>query len=331
MEEKNTSLSHHTMIEDMLRRAISGDISAANNMLNYLNSAYPALKQSMQEAINDHTDARIWMRLLQWLALHTWNDHLECERQTTPIASERVDKSIEEVFLHDKGDLNKRRKETTLLSSLDDSRSQIRQFAAYLLGMRGNPHAIRMLTETIETGSKESQLRAIHALETIGSERCGPPLLKALIMDRGKVHREAGRALNRLGKLVESTWLKALDHPDDHIRWHAARGLGNIGDARHAQILAKGLMDENRIVRWATADVLAHLGARGVPATLQILSYTDLNEQTRQAAYHALHAITSREVQTRLKPLLDAMHDPSANVKVPGIAQRLLLEWERVE
>ena len=331
MVENNTLLSQHTMLTDILRQALKGDVSAANHMLKYLSSPNPALRQSMQEAINDLPDVRIWMKLLRCLALHSWNDHLECEQQTAPIASQRIDNSIEDVFLQDKGDLNKSRKETTLLSGLDDSSSQIRQVAAYLLGLRGNPHAIRVLSETIESGSIESQLRAVKALETVGDERCGPPLLKALIMNRGEIHREAGRALNRLGKIVESTWLRALDHPNDHIRWHAARGLGNIGDARYAQILAEGLLDENRLVRWATADVLAYLGARGVPATLKILSYSRLDVPIRQAAYHALHGITSRGVQKRLKPLLDAMHGPAADIKVPGIAQRLLLEWEKVE
>jgi HEAT repeat protein len=129
---------------------------------------------------------------------------------------------------------------------------------------------------------------------------------------------------------VEPTWLEALNHPDNHIRWHGARGLGNIGDAKYADTLAEGLLDENQAVRWATADVLAQLGAKAVPATLTIISQSKLNEQSRQAAYHALHGITSRQIQERIKPLLDALHGPAASIEAPAVAQRLLMEWEKV-
>jgi HEAT repeat protein len=172
------------------------------------------------------------------------------------------------------------------------------------------------------------RLRAVKALAALKDERCGPPLIKALATNRNNLHREARRALQSLGHLAKSAWLKALDHSDAHIRWHAARGLGELGDASYTYILAEGLLDENYAVRWATADVLAHLGKRGVPATLTILSQRKVTEQSRQAAYHALHGITSRRIQQLLKPLLYALRSPAASVEVPGIAQRLLLEWK---
>jgi HEAT repeat protein len=285
----------------------------------------------MQEAICDLTDARIWSKLLRCLALQRWNEHLDCERRSDSAASQRIDRSIIDLFLIDEGEEDQNMKESALLSGLDDLTSQIRQTAAYLLGLRGDPRAIPVLSEAIESGSKNRQLRVINALEAIEDEGCGPPLLRALIMDRGEVHREAGRALNRLGQLVESTWLEALDHPDNHIRWHGARGLGNIGDARYAYTLAEGLLDENQLVRWATADVLAKFGAKAVPATLTIISQYELNGQSRQAAYHALHGITSRQTQARIKPLLDALRGSAPNIEAPMIAQRLLLKWEKVE
>jgi HEAT repeat protein len=197
-----------------------------------------------------------------------------------------------------------------------------------LLGLRGDPRAIPYLDETIESGTTSWRLRSVRALATLRDKRCGPPLIKALAINRGSLHREARRALQSLGHLVKSAWLNALDHPDAHIRWHAARGLGELGDDRFALILAEGLLDDNYAVRWATSDVLARLGKRGVPATLTILSQRHLTEQSRQAAYHALHGITSSQIQQRLKPLLDALQSPVANIEVPVIAQRLLMEWE---
>jgi HEAT repeat protein len=104
-------------------------------------------------------------------------------------------------------------------------------------------------------------------------ERCGPPLIKALALERGELHHAAHRALQDLGPLAESAWLEALHHPNDHVRWHAARGLGSIGNVRGALMLAEGMRDKSELVRWATADVLAHMGAPAVPAVLTILSH----------------------------------------------------------
>lgn len=326
----NMSKERHPVETEMLKQAIEGDVSAANRALKYLSSANPTLRQLMQEAIYDLADYQLWTKLLNCLALQRWDDHLDCERRSDLTASQRIDQSIIEIFIEDVSEEDKSIKESALVSGLNDLIPQVQQTAAYLLGLRGDERAIPVLSEALGSGSKDWQLRAIRVLESIGDERCGPPLLKALIVDRGEVHREAGRALNHLGRKVESTWLEALNHSDNHIRWHGARGLGIIGDAKYAETLAEGLLDENQVVRWATADVLAQLGVRAVPATLRIISQGKLNEQSRQAAYHALHGISSRQIQKRIKPLLDALHGTAASIEAPSVAQHILMEWEKV-
>lgn len=329
MMKINKPTVRHTMQAELLRQALIGNITGINTVLNYLSSANPTLRQIMQETIYDHSDPWLWEKLLHCLALHRWDEHLDCYRRSDPVASKRIDDSITEVFLEDESEADKEMKTVVLLSGLDFADSQVSQTAAFLLGLRGDTCAIPVLSKTIKCDSSKWQLRAIRALDTIGDENCGPPLLEALITGRGEVHREAGRALNHLGKSAESTWLKALTHPDQHIRWHAARGLGNIGDVSYAHMLADGLFDENQHVRWATADVLARLGTPAVPATLKIISQSKLDVPARQAAYHALHGITSRKTQARLRPLLDAFHGPAASIEIPIIAQRLLQEWEK--
>ncbi len=331
METEKPTALRHTQENKIVEQALAGDTTAANRMLKYLSSANPTLRQIMEETIYDLSDARIWNRLLRCLALQRWNNQTDCERRSDPIASERIDRAIIEMFKQDESDKDKNMKEAALLNGLKDSNPEISQTSAYLMGLRGDVRAIPVLKKTLETSSKDSQLRAIKALEALKDERCGPPLLDALVNEEGEIHREAGRALIRLGRRVEETWLQALDHPDQHIRWHAARGLGNTGDAQYADILAEGLLDENREVRWASADVLAHLGEAGVLVTLKILSQSRLNAQTLQAAYHALHDIASSEVQERLQPLLVALRGPAASIEAPAVAQRLLMEWEKTK
>lgn len=44
------------------------------------------------------------------------------------------------------------------------------------------------------------------------------------------------------------------------VRFHAARGLGELGDPSAVPRLLRGLQDENGIVRLAAAEALARIG-----------------------------------------------------------------------
>ena len=131
--------------------------------------------------------------------------------------------------------------------------------------------------------------------------------------------------------MAEPALLKALDHPDSHIRWHAARGLGQIGDASGIDVLAEGLHDENQAVRWATASVLARLDATAVPAILKTLTENELNEPFRQAAVHAMSAMPSSQTRAYLAPVLDALRGPAAQIEAPITANRLLGDWKEAQ
>lgn len=317
----------HIIETDLLRQALDGDIHAANKTLKYLSSTNPHLCKIMQNAIHDLKTAQIWPKLLDCLALHRWNDQLDCERRSDPAASSRIDQAIIEVFLEDRNGWETPYKEEILKQALTDPIPRIRYAAAYLLGLRGDLSAVEGLSEAIISPSMIWKQRAVKALASLKAEQCGPPLVRLLIEDRGELHREASRALHSLGTLARPAWESVLDHPDSHVRWHAARGLGEMGNSGLALTLAEGLRDEDYVVRWATADVLAKLGEAGIPATLAMLSRYPLNEQFRRAAYHALHGVSSTSAQKRLKPLLQAMRGPAAGIEAASIAQQLLMKW----
>lgn len=214
-----------------------------------------------------------------------------------------------------------------------DQRLCVRRTAAYLLGLRGERDVIPVLEQVIEGDDPEWQLRAVGALAVLGSERCVPALLKALTRERGEhrarlVHQGAARALDEMGERGRDAWLEAFNHPDSHIRWHAARGLGQIGDPRGVELLAEALYDEIHSVRWSTARVLASLDSAAIPAILKVIIHQPLNEPFRQAAYHALHAMPSRHTQEYLKPLLQALRGLAFRVEAPAVAQRMSLEWD---
>ena len=322
-------VEHDTFEINVLKRALENDADRTRIVLDYLGSSIPHLSYIMQEAIHESRDPRVWHYLLSFLTDRSWGD-IQWDRfdSSKTIECRRVDQSIIEIFTQDKYKDEKLAKETFLQRAVKGVEPHGRYAAAYLLGLRGDPEAIPALEEIIALGSYLWKLRSVKALAAIKDERCGPPLLKALTMDRDKLHREARCALIGLGRLAESVWIQALEHPDPHIRWEAARGLGNLGYSKAAHVLAEGLFDNDYAVRWATADVLARLGEEAVPAILSSICRHSLSEPSRQAAYHALHGIASRRVQERVEPLLAALNRQSSSYNAPAIAQRLLVEWK---
>jgi HEAT repeat protein len=243
--------------------------------------------------------------------------------------SRRIDQSIIEVFIWDENDGEKTAKESLLHQTLNDIDPQVRRASAFISGLRGDQRTIPILAETVVSSSHEWQLRAVKALGVIKDARCGPPLILALEIGRDRLHREARRALQNLGPLAKDAWLGALDHPDAHIRWHAARGLAEMGDVRAISVLAEGLLDESYVVRWATATGLSQLGVQAVPAILTVLIQHELTEPARKATCQALQGIRSTKYLKQIEPLLKALHRSIPSNQVSVIAQKLLDDWER--
>ncbi len=353
--------SRYLTQEEMLDKAVSGDIEKARSVLHYLSSSNQDLRRMMQSALHDHRDPKIWRYLLNFLAMETWEDafwqvglaeppgeramvELDCAKVKQSISSEAINEclhSIIEVFAVDESPeetqlkksllqkilLNSGEKGISLPPKQSQRRLLARYAAAYISGLRSDPEVIPVLEELVEQASLTWKLRAVRALGVMQDERCCPGLLKALTLDIYPLHQEASRTLNSMGSLARSCWEQALEHPNSHVRWHAARGLGQIGDSRAIEVLAEGLYDDNQAVRWATARVLASLDSTAIPAILEVLTHHRLSEPFRQAVYHALHAMPAHMTQEYLKPLLEALHSPAANVEAPSVAQRMLLSW----
>lgn len=313
----------------LLERVSADDPEAIKQLGLYLSSADPEERRLIQGTIHEKADAYFWQLLLHCLALGCWEEQVEDDHRVNQEASERIDESIAEMFCKDMNDWEKPIKEAVLQEVLNHPIIDIRYSAAYLLGLRGEKPIIPVLEEMLDNAKKMWKVRAVQALAAIKDERCGLPLIKALAMDRGPLHNEARLALEQLGPLAESAWQKALDHQDEHIRWHAARGLSDPGNVQSMHILAEGLFDESHEVRWATADALARIGASAIPAILAVISRYQITNPSRQAILFALRGTVSRSYKQWLKPLLDVLKNPLSSVEAPAIARRLLDDWEK--
>lgn len=309
-----------------IRQALGGDPQSANRVFEHLSSTDPAHRQIMVDTFHDLADLHLCHHLLQCLAVHRLDERRDCDLRSDPEASERIDQTLIEFFKVDEDNLEKTSKEAVLNEALNDTEPQVRHATAFLLGIRGNAVGIPVLEDSIKNGKTVWKIRAIQALGALRDPRGSAPLITALSLDRDVIHREALKALKELGALNEPAWQGALNHPDWHIRWHAARGLSELGDPRGMEILAKGLVDAVPEIQWASAEGLAHLGPQAIPPILTVLSQHKLVGSTRQAAYSALQRLAANENQARLKPLLEALSTPASSTEVPELARRLLAE-----
>jgi HEAT repeat protein len=358
MAASSPSLSH------LIDQATAGELEAIQNLLRRLNSANPDLRHMMQAALHAAHNTGLWRRLLFCVGHDCWPATNQKGELVKPVAARlspapaenqaagpRVIQSITEVFVLEaaqaaEGELEV--KQAVLLPALEDADPLTRWAAAYLLGLRGNLRAAPVLDEILSSTCRETdclnveqcihwQLRAIQALAGLNDVVCGPPLIKGLASPERTVHHAAGAAINELGRLAEPALLNALHHPDAHVRWHAARALGQIGDPRAVDILAEGLYDDRQDVRWTAARVLAYLDAPAIPSILKVLCAQPVSEPLRQSAYHALNSMAclhTAEISVYMEPLLDALRRQSAistiAVEAPVIAQRMLAEWKNV-
>lgn len=333
----------HSSVQNMLLMAANGDIDAAAKVLGYLTASLYDLRQIMQNAIHECDDPHLWRCLLTYLAVGEWgvwdpfgDDETPRQRRLSwkEPQSGAAAEAITQLYLLDRDAAEKNHKSLVLLRALHGP-APIRYAAACVLGLRGDPKPLDILEDMICGGGDPAtavneawQLRAVDALAAIGDAACGPALLCALTSGRGPLHRAAARGLRKLGPASENVLLLALLHPDSHIRWHAARDLGQIGCTSGLDVLVEGLHDEHPAVRWATASALCGMEMAAVPFILREIVRQPLDENFRYSVYHALHGMNSSAVQERIRPLLAALRDPTAAYEAPIVAQKLLLEWK---
>jgi HEAT repeat protein len=306
--------------------ACAGDGQATDRLIKRLGSPNKESQRVVAEAVRRTADPRLWRTLLEYLALGREGEPAEGGvAQASASLGNRV-AAIVGLFV-DSDPHSVASRQSVLLTALEDPCPEVRITAASLLGLQGDPRAAELLLEAVNSAAPAVGARAVDALGVLRLERSAAVLVDALRSDHEQLHHAATHALSGFGPGAVSALAGALRAPQEHVRWHAARALGQIGHPSAAEALATALSDPDSNVRYAAAEALAEIGGEAIPSFLERLTRHAASENVRQAARHMINSLHADELKARLQPLLDVLYAPGAGAQVQIVAARLQQMW----
>jgi hypothetical protein len=168
-------------------------------------------------------------------------------------------------------------------------------------------------------------------IERIGYENDPVPsddtiasLVDALASTDGVERHAAREKLEKIGRPAVPTLLTALQSPNEHARWEAAKALGEISDPSSARALVRTLEDEKAAVRWLAATALINLGRDALAPLLQGLEGHSDSIWFRDGAHHVLGSLIRDGVADEAILVLEALENLEPCIEAPIAAYHVL-------
>jgi len=139
--------------------------------------------------------------------------------------------------------------------------------------------------------------------------------------------QKARRTLVEMGSPAVAPFIEALSSPIHWVRWEAAKGLGEIGDAAAIDAMVEAIEDLNFDVRWLAAEGLIRIGSDSVLPVLKALIRRPDSVKMRMGAHHVLHDLSTDESKDLMQPLLTTL-DNLESPEVPLLAMQVLNKLE---
>lgn len=191
-----------------------------------------------------------------------------------------------------------------LCSLLQSQEWQLRRSVAEALRLIGDPKAIDPLVACMVRSTGPAAMAAAGTLSDMGPEAI-PPLLALLDHECTNVREAAAYALGHSGDGRAVPALRALlSDPEPRIRLFSADALSALDDTDSASAIAELLTDDSKDVRVGVRDAIAGLGAKSLPALVELSCHED--RSVRTAVLGLLARIGGNEA---LVPVLQLLRD----------------------
>jgi HEAT repeat protein len=313
-----------------LDRSMRGNSDAAYALLSRLVSSDPEAQTEIVALLEETQELRLWYLLLETLALHTWGGDPIPVAQATGRDPRRLEFTIRGLLCNTAETPAQQSKTAVLHEALDHEDSSIRYHAALLTGRRGAEAALPYLLELLNSGSEVWAIPAANVIGEMGFTQAADDLVDAIASNLPGLHRAAAQALQELGHPAVPALIRALRHRDNHVRWHAARVLGKIGDPEAIPALIQTMEDVDSGVRWLAAEALSSLGDEILEPLLKDLSHKPINAFLRAGAFHVL-AHFQREGLQAVTPIVEALKSSVYGTLVPMAAYEILQKLRRIK
>jgi HEAT repeat protein len=162
-----------------------------------------------------------------------------------------------------------------------------------------------------------------------GYSQAADALVGAIAEDLPCLHRAAAQALKELGSPAVPAVIRALQHPDNHVRWHAARVLGKIGTPEAIPALIQAQEDVDNGVRWLAGEALIHIGDDILEPLFENLAHNPINAFRRTSTIHVLRRFESEGLR-EVTPVIDALRTVDYATLTPMAAYAVLQKLRRI-
>lgn len=256
-------------------------------------------------AISSLNDDRLARNLLECIALGTWAGKPFV--LPAPLRSPYARMRLRTLILPPTG-IEQLRSERILSQAMHDSRPQLREAAASLLGSMGSATAAPVLIEALSDPAPAVQRASVRALGFTGNPAAVPALLSLLQHADEHLGGQIFSSLVRLGPAAVPALVQNSSSSSPWVRWHCMRALGNIHDPRALHALVRGLADADHAVAWMCAKGLVPFGRRAIGPVLRLLMSVQVTPWLVEAASYVLSHQRNPGVRPYLEPVLKQMH-----------------------
>jgi HEAT repeat protein len=153
--------------------------------------------------------------------------------------------------------------------------------------------------------------------------------LDALCDGDGVTRHAARERLEKVGRPAVPYLLGALQSPNEHCRWEAAKALSSIGDPSAAPALVRTLDDNKAAVRWLAGEALINLGRDALAPLLRGLEGSSDSIWFRDGAHHVLRSLVREGVAEEAIPVLEALENLEPRIEAPIAAYHVLQELNK--